>query len=74
MSHDEGAFERRERLKKLVLLGKERGYLTYAELNEHLPDDVSKSGQIAGIVGMINDMGIEVKQDTAKVYPFKKPD
>ena len=61
MTNDKDAFERRERLRKLVLLGKERGYLTYAEINEHLPDEVSKSGQIAGIVGMINDMGIEVK-------------
>ncbi|MCH9799150.1 MAG: RNA polymerase sigma factor RpoD [Betaproteobacteria bacterium] len=51
---------RRTRLKTLILLGKERGYLTYAEINDHLPDDVSNTDQIDGIIGMINDMGIQV--------------
>ena len=74
MTNDEDAFERRERLKKLVLFGKERGYLTYAEINYHLPDDVQNTEQIDGIIGMINDMGIEVRQEIAKIYPFKKPD
>ena len=34
---------RRSRLKTLIILGKERGYLTYAEINDHLPDDVQNS-------------------------------
>ncbi len=51
---------RRSRLKTLIVLGKERGYLTYAEINDHLPDDVQNSEQIDGIIGMINDMGIQV--------------
>ncbi len=51
---------RRTRLKNLILLGKERGYLTYAEVNDHLPDDMLDAEQIEGIVGMINDMGIQV--------------
>ena len=51
---------RRMRLKTLIILGKERGYLTYAEINDHLPDDVQDSEQIDGIIGMINDMGIQV--------------
>ena len=51
---------RRSRLKTLIVLGKERGYLTYAEINDHLPDDVSNTDQIDGIIGMINDMGIQV--------------
>ena len=51
---------RRTRLKTLIVLGKERGYLTYAEINDHLPDDVSNTDQIDGIIGMINDMGIQV--------------
>ena len=51
---------RRTRLKTLIILGKERGYLTYAEINDHLPDDVSNTDQIDGIIGMINDMGIQV--------------
>lgn len=51
---------RRTRLKTLIVLGKERGYLTYAEINDHLPDDVLNTDQIDGIIGMINDMGIQV--------------
>ena len=54
------AENRRTRLKTLIVLGKERGYLTYAEINDHLPDDVQNTDQIDGIIGMINDMGIQV--------------
>ena len=57
------AEERRTRLKTLIVLGKERGYLTYAEINDHLPDDVQNSEQIDGIIGMINDMGIQVYEE-----------
>jgi RNA polymerase primary sigma factor len=52
--------DRRVRLKNLIVLGKERGYLTYAEINDHLPDDMLDAEQIEGIVAMINDMGITV--------------
>ncbi|MBY0577906.1 MAG: RNA polymerase sigma factor RpoD [Burkholderiales bacterium] len=52
--------ERRIRLKNLIVLGKERGYLTYAEINDHLPDDMLDAEQIEGVIGMINDMGISV--------------
>src|SRR6266850_2623619 len=51
---------RRMRLKNLIVLGKERGYLTYAEINDHLPDDMLDAEQIENIIGMINDMGIQV--------------
>ena len=51
---------RRSRLKNLIILGKERGYLTYSEINDHLPDDMLDAEQIEGVVGMINDMGIQV--------------
>ncbi|MGO9443654.1 MAG: RNA polymerase sigma factor RpoD [Thiobacillaceae bacterium] len=51
---------RRTRLKALILLGKERGYLTYAEVNDHLPDEMLDAEQIEGIISMINDMGIQV--------------
>ncbi|MFA5371512.1 MAG: RNA polymerase sigma factor RpoD [Sideroxydans sp.] len=51
--------ERRTRLKALILLGKERGYLTFAEINDHLPD-VLEVEQVEGVVSMINDMGISV--------------
>ena len=54
---------RRSRLITLIVLGKERGYLTYGEINDHLPDDVQNSEQIDGIIGMINDMGIQVYEE-----------
>jgi len=50
---------RRTRLKTLIVLGKERGYLTYGEINDHLPEMLEVE-QIEGIVSMINDMGISV--------------
>jgi RNA polymerase primary sigma factor len=51
---------RKTRLKNLIVLGKERSYLTYAEINDHLPDDILDAEQIEGIVSMINGMGIQV--------------
>ncbi|GAA3699542.1 RNA polymerase sigma factor RpoD [Oceanisphaera sediminis] len=47
-------------LKLLVAKGKEQGYLTYAEVNDHLPQDIVDSDQIEDIIQMINDMGIQV--------------
>ena len=51
---------RKTRLKNLIVLGKERSYLTYAEINDHLPDEILGAEQLEGIISMINDMGIEV--------------
>ena len=51
---------RRLRLKTLITLGKDRGYLTYSEINDHLPDDLVDAEAIESIVAMINDMGIQV--------------
>ncbi|MDI6748948.1 MAG: RNA polymerase sigma factor RpoD [Rhodocyclaceae bacterium] len=51
---------RRTRLKTLITLGKERGYLTYAEINDHLPDDIVDAEQIESIISTFNDMGIQV--------------
>ncbi|MCP5179434.1 MAG: RNA polymerase sigma factor RpoD [Pseudomonadales bacterium] len=48
------------RLKELIAKGKEQGFLTYAEVNDHLPDDISDPEQIEDIIRMINDMGITV--------------
>jgi RNA polymerase primary sigma factor len=48
------------RLKDLISRGKEQGYLTYAEVNDHLPDDISDPDQVEDIIQMINDMGIGV--------------
>ncbi len=56
---DQEVEERRTRLKALILLGKERGYLTYAEINDHLPEMLEVE-QVEGVVSMINDMGITV--------------
>ncbi|MEJ5209104.1 RNA polymerase sigma factor RpoD [Denitratimonas sp. CY0512] len=49
-------------IKKLITKGREQGYLTYAEVNDHLPDDIVDPDQIEDIIGMINDMGIEVHE------------
>ncbi len=51
---------RRMRLKNLIILGKERGFLTYAEINDHLPDDIVDAEQIESIISTFNDMGIQV--------------
>ena len=51
---------RRNRLKILIKLGKERGYLTYGEINDHLPDDLVDAEAIDGIISTFSDMGISV--------------
>src|SRR6266403_5230261 len=56
----EDAETRRTRLKNLIKLGKERGFLTYAEINDHLPDDMVDAEQIESIISTFNDMGIQV--------------
>ena len=50
------------RLKELIAKGKEQGYLTYSEVNDHLPDDLSDPEQVEEIIAMINDMGISVSE------------
>ncbi|WP_243656641.1 RNA polymerase sigma factor RpoD [Paucimonas lemoignei] len=51
---------RRQKLKTLIKLGKDRGFLTYAEINDHLPDNIVDPEAIEGIIGTFNDMGIAV--------------
>jgi RNA polymerase primary sigma factor len=51
---------RRTRLKNLIKLGKERGFLTYSEINDHLPDDLVDAEQIESIITTFSDMGIQV--------------
>ena len=51
---------RRTQLKSLIALGKERGYLTYAEINDHLPDDLVDAEQIESIIATFNNMSIQV--------------
>ena len=54
--------QQQSQLKKLIARGKEKGFLTYAEVNDHLPDDNVDPEQIEDIIAMINDMGIEVHE------------
>ncbi|NND68366.1 MAG: RNA polymerase sigma factor RpoD [Halioglobus sp.] len=54
------ARKQQSRLKQLISKGKEQGYLTYAEVNDHLPQDISDPDQVEDIIQMINDMGIQV--------------
>jgi RNA polymerase primary sigma factor len=56
----EDAETRRMRLRNLIKLGKERGFLTYAEVNDHLPDDLVDAEQIESIITTFGDMGIQV--------------
>ena len=55
-----GKMQQQSRLKELISRGREQGYLTYAEVNDHLPEDISDPEQVEDIIRMINDMGINV--------------
>ncbi|MBT7370672.1 MAG: RNA polymerase sigma factor RpoD, partial [Gammaproteobacteria bacterium] len=57
-----GLAQQQSRLKELISRGREQGYLTYGEVNDHLPDDITDPEQIEDIIGMINDMGIAVRE------------
>ena len=55
--------DQQSRIKALITLGKERGYLTYGEINDHLPEDMIDADQIEDIIGMFSDLGIVVHED-----------
>lgn len=55
--------DQQSRIKELITLGKERGYLTYGEINDHLPEDLVDADQIEDIIGMFSDLGIMVHED-----------
>ncbi len=57
-----GGSKQAQQLKDLIARGKEQGFLTYAEVNDHLPNDIVDPEQIEDIVNMINDMGITVHE------------
>ncbi|MBJ2242730.1 RNA polymerase sigma factor RpoD [Pseudomonas sp. MF6768] len=57
-----GKAQQQSRIKDLILLGREQKYLTYAEVNDHLPEDISDPEQVEDIIRMINDMGIPVHE------------
>jgi len=54
--------QQQSQLKQLIAKGKSQGYLTYAEVNDHLPNDIVDPEQIEDIIGMINDLGIKVHE------------
>ncbi len=71
--------DRQSQLKLLIAKGKEQGFLTYHEVNDHLPDEIVDSEQIEDIIGMINDMGIKVheeapEQDSILIADSSDPD
>ena len=55
--------DQQSRIKELITLGKERGYLTYGEINDHLPEDMVDADQIEDVIGMFSDLGIMVHED-----------
>ena len=57
------ASTQQSRLKELIAKGKEQGYLTYAQVNDHLPDDIANPDQVEDIIRMINDIGIPVSEN-----------
>ncbi|KGD64495.1 RNA polymerase sigma factor RpoD [Alcanivorax nanhaiticus] len=57
--------QQQSQLKQLIALGKEQGYLTYAEVNDHLPESITDTDQVEDIIQMINDMGITVVEKAA---------
>ena len=50
------------KIAELIVKGREQGYLTYADVNDHLPDDISDPDQVDEIIGMINDLGLQVHE------------
>ncbi len=59
--------QQQSRIKMLITRGREQGFLTYAEVNDHLPEDISDPDQVEEIIQMINDMGIGVFEETPDV-------
>lgn len=60
----------KSRLKELIARGKDQGYLTYAEVNDHLPADITDPEQIEEIISMINDMGIKVREEAPEMEEY----
>jgi len=71
--------QQQSRLKELIAKGKEQGFLTFAEVNDHLPEDISDPEQVEEIIQMINDLGIQVFEeapdaDTLLLNESESPD
>lgn len=67
MDQDSHKESQKSKLKDLISRGKEQGYLTYAEVNDHLPADITDPEQIEDIISMINDMGIRVSEEAPEM-------
>lgn len=65
-----GKAQQQSRIKELITLGREQKYLTYAEVNDHLPEDISDPEQVEDIIRMINDMGIPVHECSGCGRPY----
>jgi RNA polymerase primary sigma factor len=63
---EEDMAKRRQRLKTLITLGKTRGYLTHAEISDHLPDKLIDAETLEVVVTMLNDLGVAVYEQTPK--------
>ncbi len=61
-----GIAQQQSRIKDLIIRGREQGYLTYADVNDHLPQDISDPDQVEDIIQMINDMGVSGLEVTPK--------
>ena len=59
--------QQKSQLKALIARGKEQGFLTYADVNDHLPPDITDPEQIEDIIAMFNDMGIPVHEAAPEV-------
>ncbi|CAH9014178.1 RNA polymerase sigma factor RpoD [Candidatus Nitrosacidococcus sp. I8] len=58
--------DRQSQLRLLIIKGKDRGYLSYSEVNDHLPEDIIDPEQVEDIITMFNDMGITVHEDISE--------
>ncbi len=67
---DQEQFDDLSQIRELIALGKEQGYLTAADINDHLPNEVSDPEQLDNVVNMLHDMGIQVFQSAEDVDPF----
>ncbi len=65
--------QQQSQLKELIAKGKMQGYLTFSEVNDHLPSDIVDPEQMEDIICMINDMGIEVHEDVPDVDLIPEP-
>lgn len=67
---DHDQLDELSQIRELIALGKEQGYLTFADINDHLPTELTEADQIDNVMNMLHDMGIQVFQSAEDVDPF----